>query len=192
MPSVTRIAVISRAAAQALHNRGEGQDLRDLNSERIKHEFGSFGIDVLECSSSRRVSSLYSLENGRKICRTHAIVEFNTAALPSLQAEHARVSSGESIGAVFKSRGWTINKRHMRLGSVTLTPRDAAIAESMQVEPPQQVALHSYIFEVRRDASAFEYATITEMHHPRYLTEADVQAIYGAAALPAAGKAKAG
>jgi hypothetical protein len=162
-----------------------------LNSERIKQEFGSFGIHVLECSAERRVSSLYSLEDGRKVCRTHAVVEFNAAALPELQAEHARVLSGESIGAVFKSRGWTINKRHTRLGSVTLTEREAAIAGSMQVEPPLEVALHSYIFEVRRDASALEYATITELHHPHYLTEADVQAIYGEAETRRAGNANA-
>lgn len=152
-----------------------------MNSERIKQEFGSFGIDVLECSSERRVSSLYSVEDGRKICRTHAVVEFNAAALPALQAEHARVLAGESIGAVFKSRGWTINKRHTRLGSITLTDREADIAGSMQVEPPLDVALHAYIFEVQRDASALEYATITELHHPQYLTEADIQAIYGEA-----------
>lgn len=150
-----------------------------MNSERIKQEFGSFGIDVLECSTERRVSNLYSLEHGRKVCRTHAVVEFNRDALPALQAEHAMVLSGESIGAVFKSRGWTINKRHTRLGSVTLTPRDADIAASMRLAPPQQVALHTYIFEVRREASALEYAKITELHHPHYLTEADVQAIYG-------------
>lgn len=162
-----------------------------MNSERIKQEFGSFGIDVLECSTERRVSSLYSLEDGRKICRTHAVVEFNAAAVPALQAEHDRVLAGESIGAVFKSRGWTINKRHTRLGSIRLTDREAAIAGSMQVEPPLEVAMHSYIFEVRRDASALEYATITELHHPHYLTEADVQAIYGETETRSAGKANA-
>ena len=155
-----------------------------MNSERIKQEFGSFGIDVLECCTERRVSSLYSVEDGRKICRTHAVVEFNAAALPALQAEHARVLAGESIGAVFKSRGWTINKRHTRLGSFTLTAREAAIAGSMGVEPPLDVALHTYIFEVRRDASALEYATITELHHPHYLTEADIQAIYSGTSTP--------
>jgi hypothetical protein len=166
--------------------------IRSLNSERIKQEFGSFGIDVLECSTERRVSSLYSLENGRKVCRTHAVVEFNPAALPALAAEHALVLSGQSIGAVFKSRGWTITKRHARLGSAMLTRRDADITSSMQLKPPQQVALHSYVFEVRRDATVFEYASITELHHPQYLTEADVQAIYGAADAGHAGRASAG
>ena len=176
-PPATRIAIIFRAAGFTPHQRPAR--VYYLNSERIKQEFGSFGIDVLECSTERRVSNLYSFEDGRKICRTHAVVEFNPAALGALQAEHARVLAGESIGAVFKSRGWTINKRHTQLGSVTLTPRDAAIAKFMQVEPPQQVALHSYIFEVRSETSALEYATITELHHPHYLTEVDVRAIYG-------------
>jgi len=163
-----------------------------LNSERIKQEFGSFGIDVLECGTERRVSSLYSLTDGHKVCRTHAVVEFNPAALSALQAEHARVLSGESIGAVFKSRGWTINKRHTRLGSVMLNSNDSVIARSMQVEPPLEVALHSYIFEVRRDALALEYATITELHHPNYLTRADVRAIYGETDTPHPRQADAG
>jgi hypothetical protein len=162
-----------------------------LNSERIKQEFGSFGIDVLECGKERRVSSLYSLEGDRKVCRTHAVVEFNPAALPALQAEHARVLSGESIGAVFKSRGWTINKRHTRLGSVVLNAADAAIARSMQVEPPVEVAVHSYVFEVCRGASVIDYATITELHHPRYLTETDVHQIFGDSVTPHPGQANA-
>src|SRR5690606_17176483 len=99
----------------------------ELNSERIRERFGSFGLDILESSASRRVSSLYSLEDGRKVCRTYAVVEFGDAILPELAAEHALVMAGESIGAVFKGRGWTITKRHTRVGGTALGSADAGI-----------------------------------------------------------------
>lgn len=150
-----------------------------MNSERIRERFGSFGLDILESSASRRVSSLYSLEDGRKVCRTYAVVEFGDAILPELAAEHALVMAGESIGAVFKGRGWTITKRHTRVGGTALGSADAGIGALMRLGVPQQVALHSYVFEVAKGDAAYEYATITEMHHPDYLTEADVLSIYG-------------
>ena len=42
----------------------------------------------------------------------------------------------------------------------------------------QRREAHSYVFEVRKGDSVFDYATITERHHPRYLTAADLKAIY--------------
>jgi hypothetical protein len=150
-----------------------------LNSERIKQQFGSVGIEVIECSAERRVASLYSLENGARVCRTYADVAFNVSAVPELAVEHALVLAGQSIGAVFKGHGWSITKRHAHIGSVTLTPDDSAILSRMRLEPPQRVALHCYVFEVRKDHSVFDYATIAERHHPRYLSAADLKAIYG-------------
>ena len=150
-----------------------------MNSERIRRQFGSFGIDVLESSAARRVSSLYSLEQGDRICRTYAVVEFNSDAVAALAEEHALVTAGHSIGAVFKAGGWAVDKRHTRIGSVTLTSDHNTITALMRLEPPQQVAVQSYVFAASRGGPAFEYAAITELHHPRYLTEADVQAICG-------------
>jgi hypothetical protein len=150
-----------------------------LNSERIRQQFGSFGIDVIESTAERRISSLYSLEDGRKVCRTYALVEFRDPIGSALAEEHALVLSGQSIGAVFKARGWTIAKRHTRVGNLTLTHDDKDIARPMRLEIPLQVALHSYVFEVKKHGAAFDYAAITEIHHPEYLTEADLQSIYG-------------
>ena len=163
-----------------------------MNSERIRQEFGSFGVDVIECTTERRVASLYSLENGARVCRTYADVAFNVPILPELAIEHALVLAGRSIGAVFKGRGFGITKRHVRVGSVTLTRDDAAILSLMRLEAPQQVALHSYVFEIRKDGLVFDYATITERHHPKYLTAADLQAICGEPEHPRSGRAAAG
>jgi hypothetical protein len=153
-----------------------------LNSERIKRQFGSFGIDVIESSDLRRVSSLYSLERGGKVCRTYALVEFSHPIEPALAEEHRLVLAGQSIGAVFKSRGWTITKRHAEVGIRTLTRDDEDIAARMRLDVPQQVALHSYVFEVGKEGMLFDYAAITELHHPLYLTVADLQSIYGSPA----------
>jgi hypothetical protein len=168
------------------------RDQGSLNSERIKQEFGSFGIEVIECSAERRVASLYSLESGARVCRTYADVAFNVSVVPELAVEHALVLAGQSIGAVFKQRGWSITKRHTQIGSVTLTRDDSAILSRMCLEPPQRVARHSYVFEVGKDDSVFDYATITERHHPCYLTAADLKAIYGELRYAQPGRASAG
>lgn len=163
-----------------------------MNSERIQQEFGNFGIDVIECSEERRVASLYSVENGTRVCRTYAEVAFNGAVVSELAIEHALVLAGQSIGAVFKGHGWTITKRHTYIGSAMLNGDDAAILSLMGIEPPQRVALHSYVFEVGKNGALYDYATITERHHPRYLTATDLKAIYGAPGHPRPAPATAG
>ena len=51
------------------------EELRPLlNSERIERKFGSYGIDVLRNDDAVRMSNLYSLRDGEKICRTFAVV----------------------------------------------------------------------------------------------------------------------
>lgn len=150
-----------------------------MNSERIRQEFGSFGIDVLECSVERRVSSLHSFEHGLKVCRTYAVVEFTGMSGPDLAEEHDRVQAGESIGAVFKAGGWSITKRHVGIGRRMLLPADTEIVSLMRLGQPRPVAWHSYIFEVYKGPSRFDYASITELHHPDYLSEADLRQIYG-------------
>ncbi|MGH8167148.1 MAG: hypothetical protein ACREQ1_07905, partial [Woeseiaceae bacterium] len=65
------------------------------------------------------------------------------------------------------------------VGSRMLTQEDENIAGPMRLAVPQQVALHSYVFEVGKEGALFDYAAITELHHPLYLTEADLQSIYG-------------
>src|SRR5690606_34722880 len=47
-----------------------------LNSERIERRFGSYGIDVLQSDGRYRVSNLYSVHDGAKICRTFAVVAY--------------------------------------------------------------------------------------------------------------------
>lgn len=152
-----------------------------MNSERIEQRFGSYGVEVVEHGPARRASSLYSLEDGRRVCRTFATVEFRLPIAPELAAEHERVATGESIGTVFKSAGWRVRKRHVRLRQRTLTENDRPVAALMHLEAPCTVAEHAYVFEVARRDQAFDYAAITELHHPDYLDLTELRSIYAEA-----------
>lgn len=146
--------------------------------ERIEQRFGSYGVDVIESDGRRRVSSLYSLTDGEKVCRTYATVHFAMSIDPAFAAEHARVIKGQSIAAVFKSAGWAIGKRHKHLGETSLTGSNNPVLRLMKIRNPQQLATHSYVFEIARNHQSFEYAEITELHHPDYLTAAGLIDIY--------------
>jgi hypothetical protein len=150
-----------------------------LNSERIVNRFGNFGIEVLENDPPERISNLYSMEDGLKICRTYAIVRFEPSVNPMVQAEHALVLDGQPMGAVFKARGWRVIKRNLAIGSRTLTDADLGIAALMRVAVPRPVAYHTYVFAVSRDGATVDYAVITEIHHPDYLSRHDLEVIYG-------------
>ena len=53
------------------------------------------------------------------------------------------------------------------------------IGELMRISLPDSLATHVYLLIVRKDGRSFTYATITEIHHPDYLSAADLKAIYG-------------
>lgn len=153
-----------------------------VNSERIQRRFGSYGVDVIERGPRRRVSSLYSLDGARKVCRTYATVEFGTPVRPEFAAEHERVLAGQSIGSVFKAAGWRVRKRHVRIDETRLADGDGPIADRMHLDLPCTVALHAYVFEIAREGRSFDYAAITELHHPEYLRLDELRSIFEAPA----------
>jgi len=148
-----------------------------LNSERIENRFGSYGIDVLASEASLRRSSLYSVEEGRKTCRTYAIVRFVDNPDSSFGAEHAEVLAGNSLGEVFKQNGWHIQKQTVHIGSLQL-PVDTPVSGLMHLEQQTTLALHVYQLLLARADQVFEYAMIIEVHHPEYLSENDLLEIY--------------
>ncbi len=148
-----------------------------LNSERIAMEFGSYGIDVLESDARVRVSNLYSLHQGIKICRTFAVVHFPESIENAYSVEHEAILSGLSIGAVFAQHGWTIEKINRYFGVLHSTDRVAGLMGEIA---PQPLAVHLYDFKVSKRGTSLTYATIAEVHHPDYLSVADLQSIYGA------------
>ena len=53
------------------------------------------------------------------------------------------------------------------------------IGELMRIDLPESLATHVYLLIVSKDERSFTYATITEIHHPDYLSSADLKTIYG-------------
>jgi len=148
-----------------------------LNSERIENRFGSYGIDVLASEASLRRSSLYSIDDGSKTCRTYAIVRFVDNPDSSFGAEHAKVLAGNSLGEVFKQNGWHIQKQTMHIGTVQL-PAATPVSELMHLAEETTLALHVYQLLLARGRQVFEYAMLIEVHHPEYLAESDLLEIY--------------
>jgi hypothetical protein len=147
-----------------------------LNSERIEQRFGSYGIEVLEAEGAVRVSNLFSEHDRQRITRTFAVVTFAEEIPVAAADAHAQIMAGGSIGAVFASHGWTVSRRHLWFGEVPASDRVLAM---MQAAAPAALATH--IFELivsRPDEPPFSYATIAEVHHPAYLSLAELGDIF--------------
>ena len=156
-----------------------GSQAQRLNSERIERAFGSYGVDVLQSSASLRVSSLYSGNGDSKITRTFAVVKFSDRIRSPFAAEHASVLSGESLGAVFKSAGWQIEKHNIYVGEFEIPAKYGLISELMRTDLPEYLATHVYVFTINKDERSYNYATIVELHHPEYLSVEELHRIYG-------------
>lgn len=159
-----------------------------LNSERIEAEFGNYGIDVLSYEDGLRRASLYSTHDGRKIARTYAIVHFDDVPRSLRDNEHARILDGGSIGATFKSAGWSVRKK--TLHTATVNPGDDVhgIRRLMRLDGSPDLAMHVYRLHVKKNTEAIDYATIIEVYHPAYMTQERLQTLYRADAETPAGE----
>jgi len=171
--AVTALAAIG--ADPALAQRAE-REL--LNSERIAEEFGSYGVEVLEQSDGLRISNLYSAEADLRTCRTFAIVRYPSNVDPVVANEHAAILAGGSIGATFAEHGWEVRKTHLFFGEQEASAR---LAELMRIARGTRLARHIYVLDVAKGDQVIEYAALIEIHHPDYLTLADLVRIYGPA-----------
>lgn len=168
-----------RAAPLAEPSRVEAAERELLNSERIERRFGSYGVDVLSSDARYRVSNLYSVHDDERICRTFAVVVYPSRIDPRFRREHDEIVAGGSIGAVFARNGWIVTKRHLYFGELPATQKVAGL---MRTDEGVPLAVHVYVLSVERDGASFDYATIAEVHHPDYLSSADLPRIYGAPA----------
>jgi hypothetical protein len=172
-PVLVGVAVLlagGHAPAQA-----PGREL--LNSERIAQKFGNYAVEVVATDGRTRVSNLYTVEGGTKTCRTYAIVRFPPTIDAAVAAEHAKIVSGGSIGAVFAASGWRVLKTHLYYGEVAATPR---VASLMHVAVGTALAEHAYVLDVAKNDEKIEYAALVEIHHPEYLERAELERVYGA------------
>ena len=147
-----------------------------LNSERIEQTFGNYGVEVLTSDVSRRISSLYSTDDGIRTTRTLAVVAWNNLAPASLADAHAAILSGASIGATLEAAGWVVVKANYYYGE---TPASEEVSRLMRKPQGTMLATHGYGLAVARDGEQFGYATIVEIHHPDYLDLETVESIYG-------------
>lgn len=153
-----------------------------LNTQRIEYFFGSVGVDVLDIESSafieKRVSNLHSLhENGKKVMRTLAIVDFNQPVDPQLRQVHQEIKDGGAIGATLQKHDWKIAKKPIYFSTIFLSP---TVMEWMDEAESNEAAIHIYELEVTRyDSSvSIPYCTIIEIHNPQYLTTEYLEALY--------------
>ena len=149
-----------------------------LNSERIAERFGSYGIDVVSNEPGLRRSNLYSNENGIHTCRTYAVVRFVDEPDTLIDAEHAKILAGQSIGAIFKASGWAIFKETLHIGTARLEDITHPVAELMHLQTGADVAMHVYHLMLKKNDRAIDYATLIELHHPDYLKHADLLNLY--------------
>ena len=150
-----------------------------LNSERIEQRFGSYGVDVLQYSAGIRRSSLYSVAGDERICRTYAVVRFRDENIAGVTSEHAEVLAGQSIGATFKASGWHIQKTTLYVGALELQADQHPIARLMHLRQGTELAMHAYQLVLEQGDQSIDYATIVEVHHPDYLSPAELGRLYG-------------
>ena len=176
-PQSWRLALIAIAlvlAATGCASSGNG-----LNSDAIRRQFGSYGVEILEQTEDRRVASLYSIDNGARTTRTYAVVEFLKRPAQSYRREHQLILEGGSVGETFRDAGWSIRKQSLFIGELEMPAAYANIGERMAIGLPATVAVHQYLFLIARDRESHTYARITEVHHPDFLSATELEARFG-------------
>lgn len=140
-----------------------------MNSILIKQKFGSYGVDVIAQESHRRVASLYSLSDGQPVTRTLAIVDYASGRPATVEAVHAQILDGASIGQSFLDHGFEVIKETVRLMELPSSPGMAALYDMMQLSREANLAYHSYRLKVRKHGDWTTYAQVTEIHSPEHL-----------------------
>lgn len=149
-----------------------------LNSERIKHRFGSYGIEIIEQDGGTRRSNLYSTHDGARICRTYAVVEFVGSNAVDLSNVHGKVVDGASIGSTLKEDGWEIRKETFYMGNLSAPGDGHPINELMYLPHESELAVHAYNLHIEKANVSVHYATIVETHHPDYLDDNELRELY--------------
>lgn len=160
-------------------NQDTDKDKLLLNSERIKAKFGSYGIDVLQDRDRIRVSSLYSVHNGQKITRTFSVVHSPAVVDALFTEEYQEIVGGQSIGALFRRKGWHIEKHAMFLGEIEASIDYASVYQLMGGVTPTALAIHVYTLSVEKNRAKFRYGALAEIHHPDYFNLSELKAAYG-------------
>jgi len=149
-----------------------------LNSEKIEKKFGSYGIDVITNSNETRISFLFSHDKqnpNKKNYHTLAIVSYqDTSNLGHLQIQ---IDNGASIGSTLKEGGWSVRKKHLQTDQIS-TSIHPILYKWLDLKKTQQLAIHSYKLIIVKKHLVLNYADIIEIHHPRYISPAELKVMY--------------
>ncbi len=154
-----------------------------LNSERIARSFGSYGVHIVVQSKQQRASCLYSGTGEDRVCRTLALVRYPLAPDPLLAPSLATIRAGASLGSTLVDAGWQVEKVHGQIGR--LEPGDRgyeALRGFLGLTGSRPMAFHIYRLYAARDEATLPVAELVEVHHPDYLSETELRAIYTAGA----------
>ena len=149
-----------------------------LNSERIKLKFGNYHIKAFTKSSILRVSDLYTVNGKKKTTRTLAVVNYPEVIDSILIKEHTKIIEGGSMGKVFKDAGWNIKKESYFIGTINQSFENNTIYQIMGGIEPCDLAVYIYGFNLEKYGQIYNYALISEVYHPDYLTQNDLDKIY--------------
>ena len=149
-----------------------------LNSERIENQFGNYQVVVLGQEAGVRRSSLYSVQDGVDTYRTYAVVQFADADIAEIEQAHRDVLAGQSIGTTFKDSGWNIRKDTLHIGKLPMPGSQNQIGQLMRLDHGIDLAVHVYRMTLEKSDLSIQYATIVEVHHPDYMTEAALHELY--------------
>lgn len=170
----TLAVVLSGGCSQGLDRPTAASGAATLNSERIRQQFGTYGVDVLHQDAELRVTNLYSTEPAGRVCRTLAIVSFHTPTPPELAAAHDDILAGGSIGAVLTRHGWRVVKHRLELRRIAV-PADSRSASLMRLPVANQLAADLYALSAERRGVTLNYAMIAEVHHPDFMGMAQLR-----------------
>jgi len=148
-----------------------------LNSERIAHQFGSYGIEVIEQSAIARISDLHSGHGPSRTTRTIAWVEFLLPVESEIGDLHRCIVNGASLGATFKQAGWDVSKHEFRVGSIKSSALPSSLTTRMRISGAHLASLRYRLDVSKVEGKHFPYAWITEFYHPAYLKAKDVAAL---------------
>ncbi len=147
-----------------------------LNSDRIRQQFGNYGIEVLQQDAQLRVTNLYSTEPEGRICRTLAVVSFSVPVPTELTAAHDEILAGGSIGTVLSRNGWRVVKRRLALYEIKVGVESRA-ATLMALSGSRSLAADLYELAAERDEATLSYAIIAEIHHPDFMSISRLRAL---------------
>lgn len=177
--TVLLAVLLSACSASSMTNAENGVS-NQLNSDRILDKFGSYGVYIVRQDERTRVTSLFSRDPAdQKITRTLAVVLLDPHAATNLALENKLIRDGASIGITFRNSGWAILKRQLYRGSID-AGQSKLVRELMPDADLSALAIQVYDFDVQRDGIVHRYATIAELHHPDYLTPADLDSQFPA------------